>query len=63
MERRYILTAFGKDRPGVVADVSRLIFECGLNLEDLTMKGSKMSLRSYGFLSFQSKHILHSSFV
>jgi glycine cleavage system transcriptional repressor len=37
MEHRYIMTAFGKDRPGVVADVSHLIFECGGNLEDSAM--------------------------
>jgi glycine cleavage system transcriptional repressor len=37
MDNRYILTAFGKDRPGVVADVSRIIYEIGGNLEDSTM--------------------------
>jgi glycine cleavage system transcriptional repressor len=37
MEHRYILTAFGEDRPGVVADVSRLVYEIGGNLEDSTM--------------------------
>ncbi len=37
MERHYVLTAFGKDRPGVVADVAGLIFEIGGNLEDSTM--------------------------
>jgi glycine cleavage system transcriptional repressor len=37
MDLRYILTAFGKDRPGVVADVSRIIYEIGGNLEDSTM--------------------------
>jgi glycine cleavage system transcriptional repressor len=37
MEHVYIMNAFGKDRPGVVADVSRLIFECGGNLEDSAM--------------------------
>ena len=37
MDNRYILTAFGKDKPGVVADVSRIIYEIGGNLEDSTM--------------------------
>ena len=37
MNKRYILTAFGRDRPGVVADVSRIIYELGGNLEDSTM--------------------------
>jgi glycine cleavage system transcriptional repressor len=37
MEKLYIMTAFGKDRPGVVADVTRLIYESGCNLEDSAM--------------------------
>jgi glycine cleavage system transcriptional repressor len=37
MEKRFIMTAFGKDRPGVVEDVSRLLFEHGCNLEDSSM--------------------------
>ena len=39
MEERFIMTAFGKDRPGIVADVTQLIYECGCNLEDSTMTG------------------------
>ena len=31
------MTAFGKDRPGIVADVSQIIYENGCNLEDSTM--------------------------
>jgi glycine cleavage system transcriptional repressor len=31
------MTAFGKDRPGVVADVTRIVYENGCNLEDSTM--------------------------
>lgn len=34
---RYIMTAFGKDRPGIVADVTRLLYENDCNLEDTTM--------------------------
>ncbi len=37
MTDRYIMTAFGKDRPGIVADVTRLLFENGCNLEDTSM--------------------------
>lgn len=33
----YIMTAFGKDRPGIVADVSQILYENGCNLEDSTM--------------------------
>jgi glycine cleavage system transcriptional repressor len=31
------MTAFGKDRPGIVADVTRILYENGCNLEDTTM--------------------------
>ncbi len=34
---RYIMTAFGKDRIGIVADVTRLLYENDCNLEDTTM--------------------------
>jgi glycine cleavage system transcriptional repressor len=37
MQSRYIMTAFGKDRPGIVADVTRILYENGCNLEDTTM--------------------------
>jgi glycine cleavage system transcriptional repressor len=37
MDNRYIMTAFGQDRPGIVADVTKLLFENGCNLEDTTM--------------------------
>ncbi len=37
MEQKFIMTAFGKDRPGIVADVSQLVYENGCNLEDSTM--------------------------
>lgn len=37
MQNRYIMTAFGKDRPGIVADVTRVLYENGCNLEDTTM--------------------------
>ncbi|NOY13590.1 MAG: hypothetical protein GXP51_07910 [Deltaproteobacteria bacterium] len=37
MKNRYIMTAFGKDRTGIVADVTRLLFENDCNLEDTSM--------------------------
>jgi len=37
MQYRYIMTAFGKDRPGIVADVTRVLYDNGCNLEDTTM--------------------------
>ena len=37
MKRYYALSAIGQDRPGIVADVAGLIFECGGNLEDSSM--------------------------
>ncbi len=37
MKTYSILSAFGKDRPGIVADVAEVIYECGGNIEDSTM--------------------------
>jgi glycine cleavage system transcriptional repressor len=37
MDNRYIMTAFGLDRPGIVADVTKLLFDNGCNLEETTM--------------------------
>ncbi len=37
MGNHYIMTAFGKDRAGIVADVTRLLYENDCNLEDTTM--------------------------
>jgi glycine cleavage system transcriptional repressor len=37
MQSRYIMTAFGKDRPGIVADVTQVLYENNCNLEDTTM--------------------------
>jgi len=46
MKRYYALSAIGKDRPGIVADVAGLIFECGGNLEDssMTLLGNQFAL-------------------
>jgi glycine cleavage system transcriptional repressor len=37
MKTYFILSAMGKDRPGIVADVSGVIYECGGNIEDSSM--------------------------
>ncbi len=37
MEQRYILTGFGQDRVGIVADLTEVMFELGCNLEDSNM--------------------------
>ena len=37
MENKFIMTAFGKDRPGIVAEISELIFENQCRLEDSNM--------------------------
>lgn len=37
MSKKYLLTAFSKDRPGIVADISQVIFDNGYNLEDSSM--------------------------
>jgi glycine cleavage system transcriptional repressor len=37
MEKTFLMTAFSKDRPGIVADVTEVIYENGCNLEDSTM--------------------------
>lgn len=37
MENKFIMTAFGKDRPGIVAEISELIFENRCRLEDSNM--------------------------
>jgi glycine cleavage system transcriptional repressor len=34
MKTYFILSALGKDRPGIAADVSEVIYECGGNIED-----------------------------
>ncbi len=37
MKKYFLLTAFGKDRPGIVAGVTRVLFELGANIEDASM--------------------------
>ena len=37
MKTYFILSAIGKDRTGIVADVSEVLYECGGNIEDSSM--------------------------
>lgn len=37
MSQNYILTAFSKDRPGIVADITQIIYEQNCNLEESAM--------------------------
>ncbi len=37
MRRWFILSAVGRDRPGIVADLAQLVFDCEANLEDSRM--------------------------
>lgn len=54
MTSRYIMNAFGKDRVGIVADVTRMLYENDCNLEDTTMNvlSDEFTLN----LLFTSKH-------
>ena len=46
MKRWYALSAIGRDRPGIVADLAELIYECDCNLEDssMTILGSEFAV-------------------
>ncbi len=46
MRRWFILSAVGRDRPGIVADLAQLVFDCEANLED-----SRMALLGNEFAS------------
>ena len=37
MKKYFLLTAFGKDRPGIVAGVSEVLFDLGGDIEDASM--------------------------
>ena len=37
MTRRWVVTALGKDRPGIVAGVTKILYRLGCNLEDSAM--------------------------
>jgi glycine cleavage system transcriptional repressor len=46
VRRWFILSAVGRDRPGIVADLAQLIFECDANLEDsrMTILGNEFAV-------------------
>jgi glycine cleavage system transcriptional repressor len=46
MRRWFILSAIGRDRPGLVAELAQLIFDCDANLEDsrMTILGSAFAV-------------------
>ncbi len=46
MKRWFALSAIGRDRPGIVADLAGLIYECDCNLEDssMTILGSEFAV-------------------
>lgn len=46
MKRWFALSAIGTDRPGIVADLAELIYECDCNLEDssMTVLGSEFAV-------------------
>ena len=46
MRRWFALSAIGRDRPGIVADLAELIYECDCNLEDssMTLLGSEFAV-------------------
>ncbi|MBI2875484.1 MAG: amino acid-binding protein [Candidatus Tectomicrobia bacterium] len=37
MSKSFVLSAIGKDRPGIVAAVTRILYECHCNIEDSSM--------------------------
>lgn len=46
MKKWFALSAIGRNRPGIVADLSELIYECDCNLEDssMTVLGSEFAV-------------------
>jgi glycine cleavage system transcriptional repressor len=46
MKRWFALSAIGRDRPGLVAELARLIYDCDANLEDsrMTILGSDFAV-------------------
>jgi glycine cleavage system transcriptional repressor len=46
MKQLFALSAIGRDRPGIVADLAELLYECDCNLEDsrMTILGSEFAV-------------------
>ncbi|MFP3206457.1 MAG: ACT domain-containing protein [Hydrogenobaculum sp.] len=52
--KKYILTAFGKDKPGIVASITEILYKMGANIEDSSM--SRLSGQFVIMLLFTSKN-------
>ena len=64
MKRWYALSAIGRDRPGIVADLAELIYDCDCNLEDssMTILGSEFAvLLLLSSTSADAEHLLAST--
>ncbi len=59
MKCYYILSAIGKDRPGIVADVSEVIYECGGNVEDSNMGCLRTQFALLILFSAQKEEVEH----
>jgi glycine cleavage system transcriptional repressor len=55
MRRHFILTAVGRDRPGIVADLAEMVFELGCNLEDSSMMNLGSEFATMVLLSGQGE--------
>lgn len=52
--KKYILTAFGKDKPGIVASITEILYKKGANIEDSSM--SRLSGQFVIMLLFTSEN-------
>ncbi|NIQ38653.1 MAG: hypothetical protein GTN81_08685 [Proteobacteria bacterium] len=59
MRRYFAISAIGKDRPGIVADVAELIYKTGCNMEDssMTILGNQFALLT--LLSGKGEEVVH----
>ncbi len=58
MRRHFILTAVGRDRPGIVADLAEMVFDLGCNLEDSSMVNLGSEFATMVLLSGQGEDLL-----
>ena len=56
MANRWIMTALGKDRPGIVAGVAEILYKRGCNLEDSAMTRLEGEFAIMLIFSASSKH-------
>ncbi|GAB6078671.1 glycine cleavage system transcriptional repressor [Hydrogenobaculum acidophilum] len=54
--KKYILTAFGKDKPGIVASITEILYKKGANIEDSSM--SRLSNQFVIMLLFTSENLI-----